>query len=1175
MSLVTVLYGPAYDGKNDETFEKCLEKIRAREAQSCVYLVRSDVRVRRLRERILRDFSGCFYFPVTTLPDFLKALYCKMPAHKTLLGELEQKILLEHILHEQSAKRGGDSYLDRYREHPGIVAKLQDFLAAVRRIGFASAEELASSLRACRGRRPRVYEELLELFERYTQALDRSGKIDETGIFLELARLAERGKLMIDLWTQSPELLVLEGYYELTRPVQQIFSALCAQFEQTFITLDLPDNPYEYTEDREIPKAFRVYRHILPYIRESGFSVRQYKLSFSLRPEAEAPKTSEGILQRDPEQVSVRAYADRKEEVIRIAREIRHLRQNGNVEALHDIGVAFPLLEQYEHLIQEIFPRYGIPFSMFQGYSLASSPVVISIFRLFQVILEDCDLNSLQTLFSSPLIQWVAPLEAAPTSSSSQEGNHALALDAESLQHFETLARRLEIRKGREEWLEKLAVVKLPSQEGNPRPRSGSKDKKRTLEREEKPLEDALIPSLEDFLRFLGRFEAQKRYQGEDFLDFIREAIRRFQLPQRILQTESRRIREKESSALTKFLKLLDTFEQELRQHSSEHGRYSSFSPREFSDMLRTLVIGERYYAPQHLDDSVFILGRLDTRQLRFRYFFFGGLIERDFPGQDDQYIFLSEQDADGLGLPGYHDKLEESAHLFYLNSLNPSERLYLSYPLQEEEKDLLRSSYIEQLARQFKDKEQTFASVDGESANSPQALYTLTELYEWLGRYWREKQPQEDANTEIEGLLKHVLRTKNSVRIKSFVEALQTQNSRNSAQLSAFDGMLAAHWSKARLQRRYDPQKHIYSVSEFDLYARCPIKFFFQRLLGLAPLAEVLPDMDALEKGTLLHRILFRFYAAEPETLANTREQGNVDRRFLQGQSYRESWQREARIRMRNIAEEELAAYRFSGVFWERYRESLLSGLSPETSQKDDMAPEPLGLLAAFVASEIKSEDKVRPRYLEAHFGMTNVSRFDGTAGEFGYQLSAAPCELRGNTRDLRPAAIRFQGKIDRIDLEDPNALGTVPKAVLYDYKTGHVPTNGELKNGRSFQLPLYLLALRRFLGEDAEAIAGGYYALRSADELAKKVSLGSKEHNSQKYFNTSQSRPSVLGSYHDVLSLLEHYADLAVQSAEEMRDGRFHPTFLKEHEAGCAYCDYRQICRLDPQRMKQIPKI
>ena len=97
MAVVTVLYGPAYDGKNEETFNICLKKIRHQESDSWVYLVRTDVRVRQLRARLFKEFSGCFRCPIWTLPDFLKYLYREVPDRKRILGELEQKIFIENI----------------------------------------------------------------------------------------------------------------------------------------------------------------------------------------------------------------------------------------------------------------------------------------------------------------------------------------------------------------------------------------------------------------------------------------------------------------------------------------------------------------------------------------------------------------------------------------------------------------------------------------------------------------------------------------------------------------------------------------------------------------------------------------------------------------------------------------------------------------------------------------------------------------------------------------------------------------------------------------------------------------------------------------------------------------------------------------------------------------------
>lgn len=45
-------------------------------------------------------------------------------------------------------------------------------------------------------------------------------------------------------------------------------------------------------------------------------------------------------------------------------------------------------------------------------------------------------------------------------------------------------------------------------------------------------------------------------------------------------------------------------------------------------------------------------------------------------------------------------------------------------------------------------------------------------------------------------------------------------------------------------------------------MYAACPFRFYLSRVLGLEPLPAVDLDLTALERGSLLHKIAFRFYA-------------------------------------------------------------------------------------------------------------------------------------------------------------------------------------------------------------------------------------------------------------------------------------------------------------------------
>jgi len=1151
MGTVTVLYGPAYNGKTDAAFQKLLNALRRHEGRTCAYLVRSDVRVRQLRERVFQELSGNFsVFPVWTLPDFLKRVYQQTPGAKRILGELEQKILLEEMLTDSDRVSQKLSYFTDVRERPGILNKIQEFLAAVRRQGIAAPEELAQAFQQCRGRHQTPFDALLSLYALYHQALERAQAIDEVGIFLELAHKANAGSLRIQPWISPPQLLVLEGYYELTPPVQQIFTALCAQFEQSILTLACPVNPYHVEEIETLPKPFHLLRDITQYIRRSGFSVREYSSSFPGKAKTVSQTTDHDdpfhLVNRPPDSMRIQACHNRKDEVIRIAREIRTLWRNHAVNALREIGVAFPVIEHYAELIQEIFPLYGIPFTMFQGYALAVSPVVTTLFRAAQVILDDYTRESLQHLFASPLLRLQLDDQASDTS-------FPLCLDSHSYPSFDNLAQELGISGGRSEWLEALTQAESHLTE----------QQEQGDQNERLAAGSVYIPVFLRLLEFLARFEPETRYPCEEYLQFFQEILWRLQVPQRVLETDDPNIREKDCAALQRLLQVFDRVQHELslssvHRRGSQRSRYSRCTLREFTDFFRTLIQDERCYPPGKLDDSVFILGRLDTRQVRFQYLFFGGLIEKDFPGQETPNIFLSQQDAELLGLPSYTDALQEAAHLFYLNTLNPVVKLYLSYPRQEAEKDVLRSTYIERLLKVLED-ENVQAESETPEVQSLEELYNYTEVYQWLGQRWDVV----SGNDALSPIVQFIAGQQGAEAVKYFLRRVEAQQQRNSAQLSRFDGVLTSRWAHNRLRTRY--AHHIYSVSEFDLYARCPMKFFFRRILRLEPRPEILPTVSARDIGDLLHKIVFRFYAG-----ASTR--GESDQDFLRRRQEPDTWLNEARQRIADIAREELAAYPFSGAFWEMTTRTILAGL-PGYEQETPPSSEPQGILARFVEQESLDREKVAPRYLEARFGMANF-RPDAPeqtdSGISGYQLSAAPYVLRGHDADGRPKTIRLRGTIDRIDVESSDASAPGLKAVIYDYKTGGLPSAKALNEGRSFQLPLYLLAARDLLDGRYEVAAAGYYLLKSPQEVGKSRHLGSKEHAAQRYFKGSSR--TLRETYQEVLAVSEHYADLAIQRSQEIQTGIFHPTTLGAENAGCDWCEYRQVCRVNHQRMKTI---
>lgn len=1163
MGVVTVLYGYACDGKNEQAFGRCLKKLRQREAATCLYLVRSEVRARRLRERIVRELGGCFAMPVHTFPDYIKQLYRQTTMARRVLSSLEQKLLLEDVFRQLERERGRRFYLNGFRDHPGILAKVHEFINGVRQAGIASAYALQTALHTeVTAGRPALAE-LVEIFSLYEHRLNTARVTDESGVFLQIARLAAAGQLNLRDRVQSPELLVLEGYYAFTTPEQQIFTALSAQFEYSFLALDAPLNPYTALADAELPKPLRLFRKLLAYIRTAGLSVRPTRSRISPKrqriaeaflglnaDDADREARTEQAETRDTA-LTVTAYHDRCAEVTEIARSIRQLARDQSITALREVGVTFPVVEEYEHLIREIFPLFGLPFTMFQGCSLAATAAVTTISRLLDVVLDDYSRDALQRLFASPLVRFETP---APDDTAEDA---PLALDQASYPQLDALAAALGIVSGKAAWLDALqqaqtAVTPTPNAD-SPLPTELSR----------------LLPTACDLFEFLAALETPQPCAPDVLIDRLLKAMYRFQIPQHILHAPQRDIRESEAVAFRAFCTLLETVKQNGPSAATAHAHPLTLS--EFDAMLRVAIRDERYYPPTSPQDSVFVMGRLDTRQVQFSHLFFGGLVERDFPGRENPDIFLTEAEAERLGLPTALDHFQEADYLFYLNLLNPTKHLHLSYPVQEGESDLLRATYIDKVLQcQKADQNATDSALSDEPTNLNLApaetdhpaledVFTYSELYQWLARHSLEE-------AALAPVLQFITTAKGADAVARFQHGLDAQQRRTAEELTCFEGILTSRFGTQFTADRY--AGHIYAVSEFDQYVRCPIRYFFQRLLRVEPAPQPPTELTGLVIGTVLHRILYRFYTGESHNAAGA---GMSDREFLARKAAPAAWVREAKERMKQIAHEELAEYNGSGVFWQQFTTSLLAGLNANDAADDTPAP---GLLAAFIEAEANEPDRVVPTYLEAHFGRPTrpeETRPQYVAEDAGYVLSFPPYRLRAADSSGRPRTIRLRGQIDRIDVESEPAGPDNAKrrVVLYDYKTGAgIPSAQQIRDGLAFQLPLYLLAAQALLGDDYEVIAGGYYQVRSPHDLGKKRHCSSKEVAKQGYLPGSTR--SLLETHADFLQLLDEYKHRTVWVAEQVQAGRFPPTLLGPQKAGCGFCDYRQICRVDHQRLK-----
>ena len=255
---------------------------------------------------------------------------------------------------------------------------------------------------------------------------------------------------------------------------------------------------------------------------------------------------------------------------------------------------------------------------------------------------------------------------------------------------------------------------------------------------------------------------------------------------------------------------------------------------------------------------------------------------------------------------------------------------------------------------------------------------------------------------------------------------AIAMEQSRFSTDLTAWDGYVGSVAAgSARLGGSLTNEM---SPTRLETWAACPYRHFLGSVLRLSAwdTPEEVVSISALERGSLVHKILERFIEGALETGAPAPTQG---------------WSAQDRDRLRAIAREEFRKAEAAGVtgrraLWEVVQEDILHDL--DTLLRLDAAR--------------RAEGGVRPLYSEFAFGG------DGPA-------VSLPLPDGGE--------VRFRGLIDRVD-----ATADGSKAVVMDYKTGRSTRfkdigKDPLMAGTKLQLPVYALAMRQTALPDAELTA------------------------------------------------------------------------------------------------------
>ena len=220
------------------------------------------------------------------------------------------------------------------------------------------------------------------------------------------------------------------------------------------------------------------------------------------------------------------------------------------------------------------------------------------------------------------------------------------------------------------------------------------------------------------------------------------------------------------------------------------------------------------------------------------------------------------------------------------------------------------------------------------------------------------------------------------------------------------YQGSIRSPALKKTIARFFGPGRSV-SVSDLERYVRCPRSFFFRVILELVFPREPDETLLPVESGDLVHQTLAKFYSG----------------RILEGKTRIDESEIEAAwTRLKEIARGVFRVWGCRGIFAEEqlYR---ITGSPGKPSA---------GLLWKCAEYEASVCGDLEPVLVE---------------WPFEYQPADSEQNPSGKTR--------VRGTIDRID----RAAGTL---VVFDYKTGGIPTRREIDDFESIQLGVYAMAVR-----------------------------------------------------------------------------------------------------------------
>jgi ATP-dependent helicase/nuclease subunit B len=964
------------------------EKIISGKLNQLLLIVPTNRKLRSLKKEIinLSPNKASAKINIETIGTFASKLLFVNSGSGRILSEAAASILLKQSFNE-SLNAGKINYFSSYKNEipAGTLDRVMNVISEYKKHGI-SPDKLRQETEELHGSEKFKAEDISEIYEVYVKKCSELSAKDIGDVYNELNTFP--GKKFAGNFRElysDVDTVVINGFDEFTIPEIKIINSTA---EINALTLFLSFDYYDKN-----PLIFSHLDKCYEDLRRRGFNeisdksvaaypfksfVMEKLFSFSRERSGYKKESITSSIEEEENFYTKIQAATREEEIELIAKEIKYLITEKKA-APSQICVGFNLIRSYSPIIRDIFTTYGLPFNLTDRLPLSTSQPVISVLNFLEIVENDFYYKNIFRALS---------------------GGY-LSIDGINLYYLLKASVDLKIISGYENWRQTLRDALLLN-----------RNEEDSLEKQEylKNIYGKALLDIEKLYRYLKPFD--RKMTLSEFYEKLTELVFNMDIPSMLINKSSIAV-EENIKGVTVFF---DTLKEITLLLEKEYGKQSRFSLKFFLNNIRTMMNSARYNISEKPGYGIQVTTINEIRGLQFDYLFISGLCDGDFPTRYTPEIFFSGSSRTKRNELNHQ---VEERYRFYQALCCWRKKLYFTTPKQDERKELVESNFITEFEKLFP------VQIKTEKDYSDK-LYSKEELLIHAGINGAGEVKKIFPGKDLELIFSQI---ENSIR----VDRIRRESPFGD---SEYTGSIYKQLSPTAKEELNSLKENEYSISQLETFAKCPYRYFAERILMLKEVEEPTEEIEAIEMGSILHKILYEFYTE----LRN--------RKIILYLADKKQI-REAEELLFGIAEKNIEKANFSSPLAFFEKEKIL-GINGDRKNS---------ILYKFLEEEIKSADGFVPELLEITFSSKGSE-----------EISVEP-QLNKN--------IKVRGKIDRIDI---NRSGNSLRVM--DYKlSGKKPANEELLNGISLQLPLYLYAAKHLINAQLNKdfnLEAGIYSLK-----------------------------------------------------------------------------------------------